>query len=70
MDKEVQESGDFILQLLQEIGVITLQSSYLAYPIACLACIYDDGQMLVVGTQHKLGEETDFVTVFAFRCKK
>ena len=66
MDKEVQESGDFILQLLQEIGVITLQPSYLAYPIACLACIYDNGQMLVVGTQHELGEETYFVTVFAF----
>ena len=33
---------------------------------ACFSCIYDYGQILVVGAQHKLGKERYLVTVFAF----
>ena len=53
-------------QLLQEVGIIRLQAVYPAYPIACFPHINDDRQILVVGTQHKLGEEGYLVTVFAF----
>ena len=43
-----------------------MQAVYLAYPIACLARVDDDRQILVVGTQHELGEEGYLVMVFAF----
>ena len=62
----IEESWYFRFQFLQEAGIIGLQAVYLAHPIACFPCIYDDRQILVIGTQHELGEKADFVTVFAF----
>ncbi len=62
----VEKGGYLRFQLLQEVGIIRLQAVYLAYPIACFPCIYNYGQILVVGTQHELGEECYLVTVFAF----
>lgn len=62
----IQESRDFRFQLLKEIGVVRLQAVYLAHPIACLACVDDDRQILIVGTQYELGEEGYLVTVLAF----
>ncbi len=62
----IEESWYFRFQLLQEAGIVRLQTVYLAHPIACFPCVYDDGQILVIGTQHELGEEADFVTVFSF----
>lgn len=64
--QEMEKSWYLRFQLLQEIGIIGLQAVYLAYPIACFPSIYDDGQVLVVGTQHELGEEGYLVTVFTF----
>lgn len=61
----IQESRDFRFQLLQKIGIVRLQAVYLAYPITCFARIDDDRQILVVGTQHELGEKGYLVTVFA-----
>ena len=62
----VEKSRYLRFQFLQEVGIIGLQAVYLAYPIACFSCIYDYGQILVVGAQHKLGKERYLVTVFAF----
>lgn len=59
----IQESRDFRFQLLQEIGIVRLQVVYLSHPITCLASVNDDRQILVVGTQHELGEEGYLVTV-------
>ena len=53
----MQESGDFGFQLLQEVGVVAVQRHNLPHPIACLPCVNDDGQVLVVGAKHELGEE-------------
>ena len=64
--QEMEKGGYLRFQLLQEVGVIGLQAVYLAHPIACFPCVYDYGQMLVVGTQHEFGEERNLVTVFAF----
>ncbi len=63
----MQESGDFGFQLLQEVGVVAVQRHNLPHPIACLPCVNDDGQVLVVGAKHELGEEAYLVTVFPFR---
>ena len=62
----MEKGGYLRFQLLQEVGVIGLQAVYLAHPIACFPCIYDYGQILVVGAQHEFGEERNLVTVFAF----
>ena len=64
--QEMEKGGYLRFQLLQEIGIIRLQAVYLMHPIACFPSIYDDGQILVVGTQHELGEEGYLVTVLAF----
>ena len=64
--QEMEKGGYLRFQLLQEVGIIGLQAVYLAYPIACFPCVYDYGQMLVVGAQHEFGEERNLVTVFAF----
>ena len=66
MLQEMEKGGYLRFQLLQEVGVIGLQAVYLAHPIACFPCIYDYGQILVVGAQHEFGEECNLVTVFAF----
>ena len=62
----VEESRYLRFQLLQEVGIIGLQAVYLPHPIASFPCVYDDGQILVVGTQHELGKERYLITVFAF----
>ena len=62
----MKKGGYLRFQLLQEVGIIGLQAVYLAHPIACFPCVYDYGQMLVVGAQHEFGEERNLVTVFAF----
>ena len=62
----MEKGGYLRFQLLQEVGIIGQQAVYLAYPIACFPCVYDYGQMLVVGAQHEFGEERNLVTVFAF----
>ena len=62
----MEKSGYLCFQLLQEIGIIGLQAVYLPHPIACFPCVDDDRQILVVGTQHELCEESYLVTVFAF----
>ena len=62
----VEESRYLRFQLLQEVGIVRLQAVYLPHPIASFPCVYDDGQILVVGTQHELGKERNLITVFAF----
>ena len=62
----MEKGGYLRFQFLQEVGIIGLQAVYLAHPIACFPCVYDYGQMLVVGAQHEFGEERNLVTVFAF----
>ena len=49
----VKEGWYLRFQLLQKVGIIGLQAVYLAHPITCFPCVYDDGQILVVGTQHE-----------------
>ena len=65
--QEMEKSWDFRFQLLQEVCIVILERHNFPHPIACLANVNDDGQMLVVGTQHELCEEAYLVTVFSFR---
>ena len=66
MLQEMEKGGYLRFQLLQKVGVIGLQAVYFAHPIACLPCIYDYRQILVIGAKHELGKERNLVTVFAF----
>ena len=56
----------FPLLAFAEVGIITLQRHYLPHPVACFSCVYEYGQIFVVGTQHELGEESNLRSVFAF----
>ena len=66
MLQEIEKGRNFGFQLLQKVGVIAFKTFYLSYPISGFSHIYDDWEQLVVGTQHELGKEGDFVSVFAF----
>lgn len=47
--KEEEEGGYFLLYPLQEVRVVLFYPPHLPHPIACLPCVDDDGQTLVVG---------------------
>ena len=62
----MEKSRCLRFQFPQEVGIVRLQTVYLTHLIACFPCVYDDGQIFVVGTQYELGKERYLVTVFAF----
>ena len=51
---------------LQERGVIGRKFRYLPYSVACLFRVNDYGEILIVGTKYKLGEEAHFLAVASF----
>ena len=55
-----------IADFLQKRGVVGDELRNLPYPVACLAGVDDYGEILVVGTQHELGEETHLLAVASF----
>ena len=63
--QEIEKGRNLGFQLLQKVGIITFKTFYLPYPISGFSHVYDDREQLVIGAQHELGKEGDFVSVFA-----
>jgi hypothetical protein len=61
--KSVEKCRYFVSDFLQKGGIVGGELRNLPHPVASFAGVDDYGEILVVGTQHELGEEAHLLPV-------